>query len=178
VFDPVSSFGLILKANLSWTRKKSNSTSDAKFFRLYLYLSSITRIPGPLIPVIARMEHARCAAWRRSLSRDSLFLPNFFGFLGGRGLVLPRLSRSRLSQFCCNGFDLLLSSCLSEMKRRKNSSCSACGHQLHIGAEVGGQAGGRPLPLDDFCPPSDFYSGLILSTVRADLRVKKTLHFR
>jgi len=81
------------------------------------------------------------AYWSRSLQRlgtlttllgDEIFFKTPFcqiPSVSSEELALPRLVRCELSQLRCHGQSLLLSSYLCRIKR-KNSSCSACGHPL------------------------------------------------
>jgi len=78
---------------------------------------------------IAKIRHTRYSFWRRNLSHNSLSLPDSFGFLGGT-VFSPRLIPCELSRLRCHGHSLLSSSYLCRIKRKKNSSCSACGYPL------------------------------------------------
>jgi len=55
-------------------------------------------------------------------------LPDSFGFLEGTGPLL--LIRCELFRLRCRSHNLLWSSYLCRIKRKENSSCSACGHPL------------------------------------------------
>jgi len=79
-------------------------------------------------PVVAKQRPARNSTWRRSLSHKPLSCQ--ISPLSSEESALPRQARCELSRLCCHGHNLLLSSYLCRIKRKKNSSCSACGHQI------------------------------------------------
>jgi len=75
-----------------------------------------------------KIRHTRYPLWRRNLSHNSLScrIPS----VSSEELALSRLIRCELSRLCCHGYSLLLSSYLRRIKRKENSSCSACGNPL------------------------------------------------
>ena len=85
-------------------------------------------IPGPLLPVVARVRCSQYRNWRRHISRSHL------GFrvpeVSSEELLLSRSVRSGLSRLRCHGHGLLLPSYLHRISRKENSDCSACGHPL------------------------------------------------
>jgi len=88
-----------------------------------------TYVPSPLALVIAKIRYTRYS-WRRNLSHNLLFcqIPS----VSSEDRALPRLIRCVLSWLRCHGYSLLLSSYLCRIKRKENSSCSACRHSLHF----------------------------------------------
>jgi len=85
-----------------------------------------TRVPCP--PAIAKIRHTRYSLWRRTLSHNSL--PCQIPSVSSEELAFPRLIRCELSRLRCHVHSLLLSSYLCRIKRKENSSCSACGNPL------------------------------------------------
>jgi len=75
-----------------------------------------------------KIRHTRYFFWRRNFSHSSLSCQ--IPLVSSEELALPHLSHCELSQLCCHGHSFLLSSYLCRIKRKKNSSCSACGHSL------------------------------------------------
>jgi len=88
----------------------------------------VAHVPYPLAPIIAKIRHTRYSLWRRILSYNSLScqIPS----VSSEELVLPHLIRCDLSRLRCQGHSLVLSSYLCRIKRKENSSCSACRHPL------------------------------------------------
>jgi len=90
----------------------------------------ITYAPSPLAPCNCKDEvHPLRYTWRRNLAHNSLFckIPSVFS----EKLALSLLASYKLSPFRCNGQSILLfSSYLCRIKRKENSTCSACGYQL------------------------------------------------
>jgi len=66
--------------------------------------------------------------WRRILYHNSLFFQ--ISSVSSKELVLPLLIRCELPRLRRHGHSLLLSSYLSRVKWKENSSCSAYGHHL------------------------------------------------
>jgi len=93
-----------------------------------------------LAPTIAKIRHARYSLWRRTLSHNSLScqIPS----VSWEKLALLRFICCELSRLRCHGHSLLLYTYLCRIKRKENS-CSACGHPLQDLAHL----------LD--CPASD-----------------------
>jgi len=81
-----------------------------------------THVPIPLASVIAKIRHTCYAAWKRSLSHNPLFcqIPS----VSSEDLAFTRCELSRRR---CHDHSLLLSSYRSRIKRKENSSYSACG---------------------------------------------------
>jgi len=71
---------------------------------------------------------ATLCGWRRNLSHNSLSCQMLS--VSSKELALPRLIRYELSRLRCHGHSLLLSSYLCRIRRKENSSCSACEHLL------------------------------------------------
>jgi len=69
-----------------------------------------------------------------TLLEDEIFSHNsrfcHISSVSSEELALPRLARCELSRLSCHGHSLLLSSYLCRIKRKENSSCSACRHPL------------------------------------------------
>jgi len=90
--------------------------------------SPFTHVLSPLAPIIAKIRHPCYSSWRRNLSHNSFFccIPS----VSSEKLALSRIARCELSRLRCHGHSLFLSSYLCRIKRKKNSSCSACGHHM------------------------------------------------
>jgi len=87
-----------------------------------------TQVPYPQASNIAKIRHTRYSFWGRNFSHNSLSCQIFSIFL--EELALARHIYCELSRLRCHGHSLLLSSYLCRIKRKENSSCSACGHPL------------------------------------------------
>jgi len=80
-----------------------------------------THFPSPLIPVIAKIRHIPVMMPGDEISlTNSLFCQ------------ISSVSSEELTKLLCHGHSLLLSSYLCKIKRKENSSCSACGHHLQF----------------------------------------------
>jgi len=90
----------------------------------------LVHVPCLLAPTIAKIRHTRYSLWKRTLSHNSLScqIPS----VSSKKLALSCLIRCELSRFSCHGHSLLLSPDLCRIKRKENSSCSACGHLCRI----------------------------------------------
>jgi len=88
----------------------------------------VTHVPCPLAPTNLKIRHTCYSLWRRNPSHNSLSyqIPS----VSSEELALPRLIRCELSRLRCHGHSLLLTSYLCRLKRKNNSSCSACRHPL------------------------------------------------
>jgi len=91
--------------------------------------SPLPMLPALWLRLLPKIRHTRYSLWRRNLFHNSLTcqIPS----VSSDELALPRLIRCKLSQLRCHGHSILLSSYLCRIKR-KNSSCSACGHPLLV----------------------------------------------
>jgi len=109
-----------------------------------------THVSSPLASVIVKIRHTRYSSWRQNLSHNSLFCQ--ISSVTSEELALPRFVRCELSRLRCHAHSLFLSSYLSRIKRKENS-CSACGHPLQDLTH---------LLLD--CPTSEPLRGAIFGT--------------
>jgi len=100
---------------------------------------------SPMFSVLASAKITRHTTRRQTkLSHNTLFfqIPS----VSSEKLTLPRLTRFVMSRHCCHGHSLLLSSYLCKIKRKENSSCSACAHHLQTLTHLSGLSRIRASP--------------------------------
>ena len=92
----------------------------------YRALLAPSAIPCSLSSLISHIHSCLFLDWRRTVS--SKFFDTQVPSISTEELVLPCHARCVLSDLCCNGQSVMLSSYLSRIGRFKNPSSSACRH--------------------------------------------------